>query len=458
MRRYQPQVFSTRWFKLHQRTLLWWANTLIGRIILGIPLKSRVVKLRPEMCAMTRDGIHYQAFIYAGKQYADRLYYALRPIWYFLHGLDMIGNVMHLQVNFGFDSLTIYANGTDGICSYLYATQADTAFSTIRSRSGDAAATGYVPNAVITAGQNSLFSKIQRGGMAFKISGLLPTGAKASAVSVSAGTCSVYVTYKGNTIGTTGLQLVVWTPSSVTNPAASDFATSHWGAAAASGMTYAGVSTSAYNAMSLNSNGISNIDLTKTHTGFGLMTSWDYANDTTGFTWSTYGTSYYYIGYTTNQWPKLALTYTVQPSPSLSNMTIAAAGIGYVFGNALLGGASITAYKLQIASAPTFASPVVDSGWVSKTVTVGNPLSLITSWGSPTEATWYARMGTQSTYYNDIYGTPISFVIHFPSIVSVIATQNRERLRVTVTVNDDYVEPPEVMVMVDQNAHKAELQ
>ena len=104
------QVFSKEWFELHQKKLLWLANTKLGRYILRIHGerssvgKNKILAIIPNAIAWEEDG-KYKAEFRTHEKFGKRLYYAFKPLWMMFHAWDMvIANRFKPQWNLGFDS------------------------------------------------------------------------------------------------------------------------------------------------------------------------------------------------------------------------------------------------------------------------------------------------------------------------------------------------------------------
>lgn len=457
--RHSPSVFGSRWFEIHQGTLLWWANTLIGRLILGIPLREEPIrKITPELSAASRDGIHYHATVYQGRQYANRLYFALRPFWMLLHGLDTFMARTGLNYNFGFDSLTIYSpDGGNAYTGNVYRNGVSEIFSTIRAGAGVSYGAHGTPGVlanVSASTTSSQYSIMLRSITTFKLGSILPTNGKATSVTISAATVSVYGASKTNSLGSSDLSIVAATPASNTAGAAADYAqlgTTQF----ATNIAYASFNTAGYNAFSLNAAGIASIDLTLTHARFGFRLEWDRGNSFGG-TWASGTQAGFNINCTTNQYPKIDLTYTVRTAPSLTGVGFGPASVGYVGGGATVGGDAVTSQKLQVSSSPSFGSPLVD---VTATVNVssGSPFGVTGAWASPSAGTYYARVGVENSYYNPIWSDTIMFSVSAPTVDAITITQSAEHVTVTVNVTDTYSQPPLLTVFIDGQAVIAEV-
>lgn len=111
------QVFSKDWFALHQKKLLWFANTSIGRYVLRIHGKRSSVGNRkikaiiPNAIAWELEDGQIQAEFRVHDKFAKRLYYTFKPVWYFMHFLDWLvldRFEIAYKYNLGFLTLTAY--------------------------------------------------------------------------------------------------------------------------------------------------------------------------------------------------------------------------------------------------------------------------------------------------------------------------------------------------------------
>lgn len=147
------QVFSSEWFKHHQRKLVWFANTWLGRKVFGIDTPGHVVNISPEGCTqLVGVDVNNQMgrfitknFVVGAPQYALRLRKYLYPIWAGMHAIDgtLLDRFPTLLPNFGFYSFTygpsdeIYWNTgftyDDGAMLYYQPPPAGIAWATARN-------------------------------------------------------------------------------------------------------------------------------------------------------------------------------------------------------------------------------------------------------------------------------------------------------------------------------------
>lgn len=126
------KAFSFEWFERHQKKLLWMLNTpVIGSIfrkIMLIPEKSKIHKITPcdfkYNLRYENDGTKKQTSHFVTRaQYAKRLYYCFKPVWWLMHYMDELFLDRFLpQYSWGFTTLTAYSdhdpetNTVDGLC------------------------------------------------------------------------------------------------------------------------------------------------------------------------------------------------------------------------------------------------------------------------------------------------------------------------------------------------------
>lgn len=147
-----PICFSKEWFLLHQKKLLWLANTSVGRYILRIHGNRssvggrKIIGILPNAIFWREDDGQISGEFQTHNKFAIRLYRALYPLWYAVHAWDMvIANRLKPAWNLGFDTLTAHPDAdaeTSTFDGYVQNTQADsTAWADVRN-----AATGTTAN------------------------------------------------------------------------------------------------------------------------------------------------------------------------------------------------------------------------------------------------------------------------------------------------------------------------
>lgn len=125
----------------------------------------------------------------------------------------------------------------------------------------------------------------------------------------------------------------------------------------------------------------------------------------------------------------------------------------------LKAGCSAVDYKeAQIDHENTFASPLADTTELAAAgEDGGDTISLIVAWSPASAGTYYARLGVRAHDEAVLAWITVSFVVQFPIISAIAISPSKEHVTVTVTVSDDYADPPEVTVMVDGQTVKGRL-
>lgn len=356
-------AFNKDWFQGHQATLLWllnnrwtkrWARWILRIRKFDCSINDKILNLAPNSFTFNkhkkivrvlikRDGsfqiinhtnpISRRKLIRAGfideryerlefqstdfrthPKYAKRIYFAFKYVWWAMHAWDMlVANQWIPEWNFGFDTLTVYpTDGTGGTTgdqtAYLNPTPDDT-FANIRANAFngmEGESTGYVKLAsYLTSAKWNLLGRF---GATFDTSSI---GAGAT---ISTVVLSLYSIAKTEGVGTPSIDIASWSPTVNYNFAATDFNIAYCGSVSFGNLAYADISLTSYNAVSLDANGIANINkigISK----FIWRIHWDLANDTTGLTWANSqqsGFSFKTSNYAgTDQDPKLVVTYTV---------------------------------------------------------------------------------------------------------------------------------------------------
>jgi hypothetical protein len=124
----------------------------------------------------------------------------------------------------------------------------------------------------------------------------------------------------------------------------------------------------------------------------------------------------------------------------------------------LKAGVSAVGYKrAQIDHEDTFASPLADTTEIAAAGETEGTINLVATWTPSSAGTYYARLGVRASEEAILVWVTAAFIVQFPSIISVIPSQKQEHCTVTMTVSDDYVDPPEVTVFVDGRSYVAHL-
>ena len=111
-----PFIFGTGFFEQHQKILLWFINTWLGKRFFCINGdksslgKNKILKIEPN--AITWKGKkkkEYVAEFRTHNKFSKRLLHGLYPIWWLIHQWDtLFANNFQPEWNLGFDTLTVY--------------------------------------------------------------------------------------------------------------------------------------------------------------------------------------------------------------------------------------------------------------------------------------------------------------------------------------------------------------
>ena len=328
----EMNVFSKEWFSFHQKYILRFANTWVGRKVLRIhsfdlPGNKNIVAISPNSFTWKEDTAAgrplYKVDIRSHEKFGKRLYYGLKPLWWILHYTDdfftwfgslsvwdLIG-IYPRRVNFGFDTLIAYpaAGENSPVDGKVRHNEVQLSWSALRGGAGTDSAPS-TPNdyfASIVAYSNPFtdtYADLQRSIFCFDTT--LPGGAV-----ISSSTFSVFGTVKQQNLGDIGLGLVAATPSSYDTLVPSDYSNLD-SVRLSADITYSGYNLSAYNDFVLNSSGLSNINKAGI-SAFGLRSGKDIDNSAPS--WISSASSYFWgryadIGGTTED-PKIVITYTI---------------------------------------------------------------------------------------------------------------------------------------------------
>lgn len=307
-------MFNKEWFLKHQKILLWFANTFIGKRVLRHDL-DKVDAILPN-AVFTREGKKITAEFRTHNKYSKRLYYAFKPLWHLFHLWDM---AWYPKCNLGFDSLTKYPDAnpeSTSVDGHVRRSVASETFGTIRAGAGtnssDTETEATIARLVASSTSNQ-YSQMRRAIFLFD------TSALTAEATISAATLSLYGSAKSNGLGSPTLDIVSSTPVSSTALVNADYA--QLGTTVFSDIAYASFSTSAYNDMALNASGLAAISKTSI-SKFGTRIGWD-TDNSFGGVWASTADTYFQAYFadqagTTND-PKLVVTYTL---PSLGVIII----------------------------------------------------------------------------------------------------------------------------------------
>jgi len=311
-------MFDKQWFQTHQKLLLAFANTFLGRYTLRINGKrssvgkNKIIRILPN--SITWKGKKKNEYVIEFRthnKFGKRLFYAFKPFWYLLHFWDFI---WYPKFNLGFDTLTKYPDAdpeTNTVDGYVQRSWEDgvgnESWSTKRAGAGTNAITtatvGGVDADLVGGDSSGQWWRIIRGITLFDTS-LMTTEAK-----ILSAIWSLYGSSKANAIGNApALHVVSSNPASNTNLVAGDY--QNVGTTSFGSVSYSNFSTTGYNDISLDSNGIANISKAGI-SKFGCRTSND-LSDTNPY-WGYRLTDGLY-GYGADQTgvsqdPKLVVTY-----------------------------------------------------------------------------------------------------------------------------------------------------
>ena len=114
-------MFGKNWFKKHQRLLLWLLNKplvkywfrWVLRIHKDLKREERIVGISPNhydvLVKQTKKRVWLRSDFRTHNKFTKRIFYAFYPIWWLCHQWDILfANRFVPQLNFGFDTLTVY--------------------------------------------------------------------------------------------------------------------------------------------------------------------------------------------------------------------------------------------------------------------------------------------------------------------------------------------------------------
>ena len=352
-------VFGTKWFERHQRKLLFLLNAPIIKIwfrwILRIktidcktneiiskistnyfefnPRKSIKINSqtfrnsyrgehakilhRRDKNKYRKQGIKYVDIfdrdVRTHNKFSKRMYFAFKPIWYFMHAWDLIFTQKYIpQLNFGFDTLTVYPNPhTETVSFDGYCTNDQTTWASARSGTASSGANDDITQGVFV--QNRKISDSQW--IVNRAFFLFDATALDDGVSISATDFGVVPhDAAGSTLtDTMTLRIVSSTPASNTAIATGDF--DQIGATVFASMlasSYVGTGSS-YNIFSLDANGIANVSKTVV-SKFAAVGSMDIDNVTPTGNNQVLCRYADYAGTSTD--PKILITYSTPSGPA----------------------------------------------------------------------------------------------------------------------------------------------
>lgn len=318
-------VFDKYWFKEHQKTLLYLCNhriikywfRWILRIHRDVKFNELIHSIAPNHYTLKLNENTFKTDFRVHNKFSNRLYFAIKPFWFLLHGIDLIFNRYELNYSFGFDTLTTYsAAGTNSpVDGAVYRSDANKTFTQLRDSAGTAAsATSVGINAYLFSGTTTnRYTELSRGFTCFDCSSL------DDGVTITAAVLSyVFATATNNFGGS--VCITEGKLSATNNVVTGDYAgtlnyTTRWATDVA--ITSITADDTNYTNFSFNETGISAISKTGVTT-VSMRVSWDV--DNTEPTWQSAKIDQLTIRSADNSGttrdPKLIVTYTAGTSPT----------------------------------------------------------------------------------------------------------------------------------------------
>jgi hypothetical protein len=281
--------------------------------------KSKIVRIEPNAIwwgvKELGDKIQVTAEFRSNDKFARRLYHAFKPVWWTMHFIDwlLLDRFPQFQkLNFGFATLTQYpgttaaGNPKDG---EVGSSTGNVTFATKRAATGNYNSTTLSFGLYFNPVSATLCDTLTRLIFCFDTSSLT------AGATITPGGCtlSVFGTAKANPDGSTNFITCAAGSAGITSLLqSSDYAVAGFGSVDMGSLTYAAYSTSAYNDITLNTDGENNISKTSV-TSYGARFGWDFNNNFAGVAGN--GQNYYRCRYASNtgtsEDPKLTITYTV---------------------------------------------------------------------------------------------------------------------------------------------------
>ena len=316
---------NKEWFIKHKKILLWLLNTSIIKIWFRWVLRingqrsiigdKKVIKMEPNAIwwikKITSKKIYCTTEFRTHDKFAKRLFYTFKPLWYLLHIWDiLIANPFVPAWNLGFDVLTVYPDPnpeTATVDGDVRRESVDQTYTAIRDGVGTLSVdtdTGEVQVGVLSSATTDQFKDFRRSIYLFDTSSI------PDANNIDSAILSIFGTGKNSGLGQTPFHIVSSTPASNTALVAGDY--TQTGTTTFGNITHANFSTTAYNDITLNADGLSNISKTGV-SKFGARHGWDIDNSFGGTwasnTWMNMQANYADSAGTTND-PKLAVTHS----------------------------------------------------------------------------------------------------------------------------------------------------
>jgi len=316
------QAFGKEWFAKNQGVLIFLLNFCltkwISRKILCIDKdcpKASILSILPHCYTIQgeNDGEYVTDYRNHWK-FAKRVYFALKPLWWLCHWWDEVFADKHCpELSFGFDTLTAYSQAGGGggnvTCDGMASkNSANSNWTVIRTGAGtgsnnDATSSYLELDADPSSLNTNKWSFLNRFFYTFNTSSL------SASVSLTSVVFSIYGKSKAyNFSSPADLHVAGANLTNPNNVVTGDY--NNQGSTSFGNVTYANFNYD-YNDITLNSSGISNINITGV-SQFSLQLSYDILNSAP--TWGQSKYSYYEMYFAdntgTSQDPKLVVTYT----------------------------------------------------------------------------------------------------------------------------------------------------
>ena len=322
-------MFNKIWFLKHEKLLLWLLNTPLIKIWFRWILRingerssignRKIIHIEPNAIWWKNKGKKITAEFRTHNKFAKRLYYAFKPLWYFLHYWDILfANNFNPNWNLGFDStgdLFPVAGANSPVDGDVKHNAANSTWATIRDGAGTGVdVTGVNTSVFLAAGTTTdTWTEIQRSIMCFDASSISDDATKDSAI------FSLYGGGKSNGISSEATHIAGATPANTNNLVSADYAQVQ--RTTFGNVTYASFTVGAYNDITLNASGLTNISLTAV-SKFSAQHAPDINNSPPAWVNGANNQVYWSSADTagTTQDPKLVVTYTPPPSSRISGL------------------------------------------------------------------------------------------------------------------------------------------
>lgn len=286
-------------------------------LLLPLIQKGELLRVKYNPYAKMDEAYAFYAGLKSGKLpriYEEELLRGFNPLMY----KQLYENPQIRFLESTFNPVAGANSPVDGYVERDVAPSAQT-WSQVRDGAGTAGYPSVVVNRIWsnTGSSSPYWYQIQRTVMLFDTSSLT-----ASAV-ISTAVLSIYGQNNYSGLGSVAVQMISCTPASDSNLVAGDYNT--MGSTTFGNIAAGSFSTSAYNDVTLNASGISNISLTNI-SKFAAINDWDYTN--TPPTWAADNTNRYsYAADNGTNIPKLVVTFTLGGG-TISGTTRTLIGVG----------------------------------------------------------------------------------------------------------------------------------